>query len=237
MNLQRTKPYHAVAADQSNNLKWARLQLLRWFRHHARSYPWRQTQNPYRVLIAEMMLQRTRADQVVSTYEDFLRHFPDTPSLARANLRLLKKLLWPLGLHQRAIIFRQMARDVREQFAGHIPDDRLELKQITGIGDYIAGAVLTFAFLKPEWIVDSNVVRVLSRFTGYCSSGEARRSPPLIRLATIYGTSRASRNANLALLDHAALICKVRNPKCGLCPLRERCVTYPLIQSTKIDSR
>lgn len=210
--------------SRNDDLTWARSKLLRWFRLNVRSYPWRNTSNPYHVLVAEMMLQRTRADQVKPVYEKFVHAYPDIQSTAKASLRELKGLLWPLGLHGRAVVFRQMARDVSEMFRGEVPADRHQLLRITGVGEYIAGAVLSFAFGSREWIVDANVVRVLTRFTGLAPSrGEPRRSQAMIKLAQEYCRTRSSRSANLALLDHAALICRPQSPSCDVCPLRQRC--------------
>ncbi len=115
--------------------------------------------------------------------------------------------------------------------------DRHRLKQITGVGDYVAGAVLSFAFNSPEWIVDSNVVRVLTRFTGIRPLGEARRSRQVIEMAQEYCATRTPRNANLALLDHAGIICKPIAPACSLCPLKQRCVFIAGSRRTKTSPR
>lgn len=214
---------YSILVDE---IPWVRSRLLRWCRSHSRNYPWRNTRDPYCVLIAEIMLQRTRADQVAPIYTEFITRYPDVPSLANADEKSLKKLLWPLGLHSRAGVLYKMAKDIRDRFDGKVPFQRDQLRWITGVGDYVAGAVLSVGFGRPEGIVDANVVRVFSRFTGMQFSGEPRRSPEMVALAQIYADSRVARKANLALLDHAALVCRSRNPLCKTCPLRNHCDFY-----------
>ena len=207
----------------ASDLSWFRARLLGWFSKHGRNYPWRETPDPYHVLIAEIMLQRTRADQVKPTYENFINKYPDIWSLANAELSELEHLLWPLGLHSRGRVVLAMAKDVVALFNGVVPSTRDEIKRITGVGDYVAGAVLSIAFNKSEWIVDANVVRVFSRFFGLELKGEARRSRLMIELAKEYSCTKIPREANLAILDHAALICKPGVPLCLSCPLRKHC--------------
>jgi A/G-specific adenine glycosylase len=97
------------------------------------------------------------------------------------------------------------------------------LKKLTGVGDYVAGAVLSMAFNQPEWIVDTNVVRVFVRFFGLKIKGEARKSALIISLASEYARNKLPRQANYALLDHAALVCKPFKPNCESCPVKEKC--------------
>jgi len=205
------------------DLRWLRENLLQWFSQHGRSYPWRETQDPYAILLAEIMLRRTWANQVVPVYRTFLKEYPDPFSLAHADSKRVESLLWPLGLSWRARDVLGMAYDLRDKFACQVPGTREELKQLTGVGDYIAGAVLSLAFNQPEWIVDTNVVRVFQRFLGLGLTGEIRRHPLIVSLAQEYAHSDSAGKANLALLDHAALVCKPGHPLCSICPLHTRC--------------
>jgi A/G-specific adenine glycosylase len=203
-----------------------------------RSFPWRETGDPYHVLVAEVMLQRTRAEQVVPVYRQFISRYPSPESCANAHIRDLKRLLRSLGLHSRATTLKKLALDVQNVFNGTIPSDRNKLKQISGVGDYVAGAVLSVAFNRTEWMVDSNIVRIFTRFTGIKPTGEMRRSATLIDMAQEYSQTKAPRNANLALLDHAALICSARLPKCTRCPLKMRChffATHPEVANRTSD--
>lgn len=205
------------------DVPWLRSRLLKWFDKHGRAYPWRETSNPYHIMVAEIMLQRTRADQVKPVYETFISRFPNSQSLAAAEMAELENLLWPLGLHSRPQLISAMARDLLNLFGGNVPSTREEIKRISGVGDYVAGAVLSVAFNKPEWIVDANVVRVFSRFWGLQFKGEARRAKQMKALAKEYSQTAKPKMANLALLDHASLICKSGKPLCLNCPIKERC--------------
>jgi len=203
-----------------------RKSLLLWFKKNKRDYPWRKTHNPFQVLIAEMMLQRTRVDQVSSVYNDFFSEFNSPEEVAHTDLKKLRKILYPIGLKWRVRNFKNVCRSLIKNFNGKIPDIRSDLLLLPGVGEYIAGIVLSIAFNKPEWIIDSNVVRVFKRYFGILTTKEGRRDKHIIRLAQIYIIVREPKKANLALLDFAALICAPKNPKCTLCPLSNTCDYY-----------
>lgn len=200
-----------------------RKKILAWFRKYGRTYPWRQEKDPYRILIAEMMLRRTKADQVVPVYERFLKEFPDIEALAEADPEKLEKILYPLGLKWRVRDFKLMARMLRDKYGSRIPDERKELVSLPGVGEYVAGAVLSIAYGKNEWIVDSNIVRIFKRYFGIETSKEGRRDKHVIEIARIYASGKDPGRANMGILDITALICKPRKPVCEKCPLRARC--------------
>lgn len=205
------------------NIAFLRTRLLRWFKTNARNYPWRHTLNPWRVLIAEMMLQRTKADQVEAVYRDFFRKFKTPYDIANAKPQELRKTLFPLGLKWRITNFRSLSQMVESKFSGHLPKNRDVLRSLPGVGDYVAGAVMSIGYRRPEWIVDSNVVRIFKRFFGIATSKEGRRDKQIVKVAKLYSQNRKPRETNLALLDFAALICTPRNPQCLRCPVRKVC--------------
>jgi A/G-specific adenine glycosylase len=169
------------------------------------------------------MLRRTWASQVEPVYREFIRHYPDISSLANAEHETVKHLMLSLGLPKRADDICAMGRELLNDFAGEVPKNRDELRKLTGVGEYVAGAVSSMAFNQPEWIVDTNVVRVFIRFLGLSIKGEARKSAQIIALAKEYACTKMPRKANYALLDHAALICKSFKPECQKCPVKQRC--------------
>src|SRR5271157_3099422 len=122
--------------------------LLKWYEKNGRSFPWREKRDPYQILIAEIMLQRTKANQVLPVYLDFIREFPTIESLKTATVRKVKRYFARLGLLWRANRVKQMAQDIVERFNGRIPSDRDQLLAIPSVGDYIADAVLAFAYGK-----------------------------------------------------------------------------------------
>ena len=200
-----------------------RNKIIRWFNKNGRTYPWRETRDPFKVLIAEMMLRRTKADQVTQVYERLFTEYPDVEAVANAEDKKLEQILYPLGLKWRTPAFALVAREMREKYQCKIPETRKKLTALPGIGEYVAGALLSIAYGKKEWIVDSNIVRLFKRYFGVKTSKEGRRDKHVIEIAKIYASGRNPRKANLAILDFSALVCTPRKPDCEKCPLRKRC--------------
>ena len=200
-----------------------RYKILGWFEKHGRKYPWRDSYDPFKILIAEMMLRRTKADQVKPVYEQFFSEFSDVEALANAEDQTIEKILYPLGLKWRTPAFKLLARELKEKYHYRIPDKREELKKLPGVGSYVAGAVLSIGYGKKEWMVDSNIVRVFRRYFGVKTSKEGRRDRQVIEMAKVYVFCRNPRNANLAILDFTALTCIPRKPRCKICPLQKKC--------------
>ena len=200
-----------------------RYKILRWFNKNGRSYPWRETSDPFRVLIAEMMLRRTKADQVKKVYERLFKEYRDIRAMANAKNKKLEQILYPLGLKWRVPSFGLVARELKKKYRCEVPETREQLRALPGVGDYVAGAVLSIAYDKKEWIVDSNIVRLFKRYFGIKTSKEGRRDKHVIEVAKIYASGRKPRKANLAVLDFTALVCIPRRPHCEKCPVRRKC--------------
>jgi len=201
-----------------------RERLLAWGREHLRSFPWRETRDPYRVLVAEALLHRTRADQVLPVYREFLRRFPDLPALARAPLEEVLGVLRPLGLHWRSRLLHEMAVRILQETGGYVLPDRKWLCSLPGVSDYIASAVLCLAFGKPEPMLDASSVRVLGRLLGIRVTDGSRRSRRFRDLHMQLMAGDSPREFNLALVDLGALVCRPAQPRCGECPLQDLCV-------------
>lgn len=204
-----------------------RSKIMTWFDNHGRAYPWRKTGDPFKILIAEMMLRRTKAEQVEDVYNRFLNKYPDVNSLAQAEEQEMTAILYPLGLQWRIPAFKFVAREIRERYAGEVPNTREKLAMLPGVGDYVAGALLSIAYGREEWIVDSNVVRLFKRYFGVKTSKEGRRDKHIVNMAKIYAGGVDPRKANLALIDFSALVCKPRLPDCGNCLLKPDCRYLP----------
>ncbi len=210
--------------------------LLGWYKRHQRALPWRETRDPYKILVSEVMLQQTQVDRVIPKYHQFLKRYPDLPALAKARLPELKKVWYPLGYNIRPIRLRKIAQTVVEQHGGQLPDSYDGLVALDGIGRYTAGAVLSFAFGKDAPILDTNVARLLERYFGIGSpdaprpagkkpAGPSRRM--LWELAEHVIPPGNAYDINQAMMDMGALICTARKPKCGACALRRDCRSYP----------
>lgn len=214
----------AKLGDQlSPAITFFREQLLEWAEAFGREFPWREAQDPYHILIAEMMLRRTRAQQVVPVYLTFLERFPTVAELASADEDEVARLLWPLGLAWRAANFRQMARQVVEEEVGQIPRQRARLLALTGVGDYVASAVRCVGFGEPDVLVDTNTVRVAGRYHGFPTHAESRRNPTVRAAVAQLIDPSTARAGNLALLDFAAIICRAPEPLCEQCPMTVHC--------------
>ncbi|MCI0727640.1 MAG: hypothetical protein L0332_13085 [Chloroflexi bacterium] len=201
--------------------------LLDWFQRKARDFPWRHTDDPYAVLVAEKLLQQTQArDSVVAAYETLLAKYPTPEMLADANIHDLEKIIRPLGFVYRATELKAMATELVEQHKGQVPVNLKELMSLTGVGSYSARAVLSFAYGENIPVVDINVARILYRVFGIpgpLPSNPARKRT-LIELASSLIPQGQSRQFNLAMLDLGALVCTPKSPDCSNCPILSFCV-------------
>lgn len=204
-------------------IKTIRERLLSWFERNGRDFPWRRTRDPYRILIAEIMLQRTKAEQVIPVYEEFIRRFPDPESLVKAGREDIRSFFSRLGLLWRADLVVKLADVLVRRFNGSLPPEREKLLSLPAVGDYMADAVLSFAYGMDIAVVDSNVCRVLRRIFGLKTRGEARRDRRFRELARRLVPPGKSREFNWAMIDFASTICTPRKPRCDECPLRHYC--------------
>ncbi|MCP4129569.1 MAG: DNA glycosylase [bacterium] len=199
--------------------------LLLWFKINKRSFPWRETREPYLIMIAEFMLHRTKAEQVAPVYKDFINNYPDLKLLANAKKSNIIKVTEHLGLHWRSEHFIESAKYIIKNYEGNFPSEREDLLKIPGIGDYIAGAILTVCFNKKEYVVDSNIARFINRYYGLQLSGEIRRKKIIIEKARcLFDTEQPGRFL-FAILDFTAMICKPRKPECDICVLKNDCLS------------
>src|SRR5579863_3315653 len=182
-----------------------RAALLAWFQENRRSFPWRQTSDPWLILISELLLKRTLADRVNAFLPSFIEKYTNPKVLAAACQGDLERDLAALGLQkQRAAHLKALGKTLVEEFGGQVPKSSEELSRLPGLGAYGCNAVLCFAYGKRVPIVDGNVVRVLLRvFPTRYSHREARWSPEVWELAwnLLPKTADETRSYNLALLD------------------------------------
>ena len=140
-----------------------RRQLLAWYRRHGRALPWRTTDDPYHILVSEVMLQQTQVDRVLPKYHEWLARYPSLEALASAPDEEVVKTWYPLGYNIRPRRLQTIAREAVARHNGRLPDDEATLRSFKGIGAYTAGALLSFAFRQRAAILDTNVARVLFR--------------------------------------------------------------------------
>jgi A/G-specific adenine glycosylase len=195
--------------------------LLAWGRKNRRSFPWRETDDPWRVLVAEVLLQRSRGKTVAKVYEELFRRWPDAAALSRAREASIASVIRPLGLVRRASSLRAMAREV-VRLKG-VPSDSDGLLALPGVGRYAANATLAVGFGKRAPVVDGVSARVYRRYLGLASELPATADPELWKAVEEVTPRGTSRDWNWAVLDLASEVCLPARPRCGVCPLVDRC--------------
>ncbi|MEQ6360497.1 hypothetical protein V7D15_12545 [Thermoanaerobacter thermohydrosulfuricus] len=208
--------------------------LLRWWEKNKRDFPWRHTKNPYEVLVAEMLLRKTTAQQVEKIYSAFLSRYPNPKTLAEADEDELRKILRPLGMeHTRAKLLKKFGEVVEEKYGGHIPSDCAALLKLPCVGMYAANAVLSLVYSKDVPMVDTNFIRIVERVFGFKSrKARARCDKELWEFAQKLVPKGASREFNLAVLDLAAAVCTAGTPQCSKCPLTAVCAYFKNVKDT-----
>jgi len=213
--------------DQQETLEQIRQPLLSWYKEHKRSLPWRDDPSPYHVWISEIMLQQTRIEAVIPYYERFLKELPDIPSLAAVSDDKLMKLWEGLGYYSRARNLKKAALTVMERYGGSLPESPEELRGLSGIGDYTAGAIASISFGKPEPAVDGNVLRVIMRYLAKTDdiSLQATKKSTAEALRAIYPSGEDAKNLTQAIMELGEAVCIPNGaPQCSHCPLADRCL-------------
>lgn len=208
-------------------IKFFQEKILAWYALNGRKFYWRKKNlSSYQYIIAEVLLQRTKAETVERFYVHFITTFPDWNSLANAPVEVIAAYIKPIGLYtQRSIRLKSLAEEMVKR-KGKIPTDRSELESIPFMGQYIANAVELIIFNQPSPLVDVNMARVLERVFGPRKMADIRYDPYLQSLAKDVVTHSESQKLNWAILDFAALVCKARSPLHSQCPLRSQCDFY-----------
>ena len=210
-----------------------RKRLLTWYGRHGRDLPWRKTDDPYHILVSEIMLQQTQVDRVLPKYAEWLDKYPSMEVLAEAPEQDVTRTWYPLGYNIRPKRLQSIARESVAKYGGRLPSDEATLRSFKGIGAYTAGAIRSFAFRERAAILDTNVARVLFRV--FVAKGDPK-SPAMKRhLWTISETVMPHRQVfdfNQALMDFGAMICVARNPKCLVCPMSKSCRAFPFTPGT-----
>ena len=205
-----------------------RQRLLTWYRVHGRDLPWRKTDDPYHILVSEIMLQQTQVDRVLPKYAEWLDKYPSMEVLAAAAEEDVTKTWYPLGYNIRPKRLQSIARESVAKYGGQLPSDEATLLSFDGIGAYTAGAIRSFAFRERAAILDTNVARVLFRV--FVAKGDPKSHAMKRHLWTLSETVMPQRQVfdfNQALMDFGAMICVARNPKCLVCPMAKSCRSFP----------
>ncbi|MGN0309312.1 MAG: A/G-specific adenine glycosylase [Bacteroides sp.] len=194
--------------------------LLTWYKAFGRHLPWRESRDPYRIWISEIILQQTRVEQGMDYYLRFVERFPDVVSLAAASLDEVMKYWQGLGYYSRARHLHEAARSIQ----GAFPRTYEEVRALSGVGDYTAAAICSFAYDLPCAVVDGNVYRVLTRFFGIDRPIDTAAGKREVgQLAQTLLSKEHPADFNQAIMDFGALVCTPRQPRCEACPFAGGC--------------
>ena len=198
--------------------------LLQWYGSNARNLPWRASDNPYHIMVSEIMLQQTRVDQARPYFERFIRAFPTIKDLAEAALDEVLLNWEGLGYYSRARNLKKAAQRIFSEHQGQVPQSYESLLTLPGIGPYTAAAIMSIAYNEPYGVLDGNVIRVLTRLTcndGVTSSAKTKRI--LQDQSNVLVDPEHPGSFNQALMELGATCCTPKNPQCASCPVRTHC--------------
>lgn len=201
--------------------------LLNWYQTHQRDLPWRNTRDPYRIWLSEIILQQTRVQQGLPYYERFVDTFPTVQELAAASEQEVLRLWQGLGYYSRARNLHACAKTVVNELNGRFPDNFDDLLKLKGVGRYTAAAIASFAFKESVPVVDGNVYRVLARLFGITTDiAQASAYKEFAALAQTLIDPQQPDLFNQAMMEFGALHCTPQKPLCLYCPLQPVCHAF-----------
>jgi A/G-specific adenine glycosylase len=201
--------------------------LMSWYEKSHRRLPWRETRDPYRIWVSEVMLQQTQVSTVIRYYQQFIKKFPDVRALAQADTEEVLKSWELLGYYARARNLHRAAKMVTEKYNGIIPDSYDCFRELPGVGEYIAAAVMSIAFGQPYPVLDGNVKRVMARlFMLNFPVNEVKNKKKIYAKLKVVFAENTPGKFNQAIMELGALICKPRRPDCPGCPVSKYCGAY-----------
>ncbi|WP_077415579.1 A/G-specific adenine glycosylase [Chryseobacterium sp. JV274] len=202
--------------------------ILEWYRNNARDLPFRQTKDPYKIWICEIVFQQTRINQGLNHYNNFIERFPDVKTLAQAEENEVLLYWKGLGYYSRAINIHKAAQQIMDDYQGVFPHQYEEILKLKGVGKYTAAAVSSICFCGKMPAVDGNFYRVLSRlFADDFDISNSRAFTYFSELAALVMPENVG-DFNQAMMDIGSEICKPKNPLCGECPINEDCLAFSM---------
>lgn len=194
-------------------------ELLKWYELEGRTFPWRnKNRTTYQILIAEILLQKTRAEKLIGVYENFINKYPTPKELSGAKAQEIKKIIKPLGLqNKKSKDLKEMAKRLLSEFDGEVPSSVKNMKKLPRVSDYVANAVQIFRRGEILPLLDVNTRRVFSRVFSLSGDKEVEKKlekeAPKGRIKDFY----------YAIIDLGGNICTKKNPSCSMCPLSSDC--------------
>lgn len=201
--------------------------LISWYNKNKRELPWRQTKDPYKIWLSEIILQQTRVVQGLPYYEKFVSTFPTVFDLAAADEQKVLRLWQGLGYYSRARNLHACAKTIVESYDGQFPQTAAELKKLKGIGDYTAAAIASFSFKEPVPVLDGNVYRVIARYFGITAdiADPKNKKEFYPVLEEVIDVDRPD-SFNQAIMEFGAMHCTPAKPLCLYCELQSGCFAF-----------
>jgi len=198
--------------------------LLSWWKNNPSNFPWRKSQDPYKILVSEILLHKTDSRKVENVYPLFINKFPTIHDLNNSEIKEIEYFIKNIGLLYRVKRMKKIAEQIVTKHNGKVPSKREELQELYGVGNYISNAVLCFAYNKRVSIVDTNIIRIYERVFGIKSlKSRPRNDKEIWNFAEKMLPEDNYKEFNYALLDFASEICKSKNPKCSVCIMDDIC--------------
>ena len=199
--------------------------IIKWYSQHKRELPWRNTKDPYKIWLSEIILQQTQVKQGLPYYQKFIKTFPNVSALANANEEQVLKLWQGLGYYSRARNLHFTAKQIHQ--AGFFPKEYKEIITLKGVGEYTAAAIASFAFKLPYAVLDGNGFRLLSRFYGLDTPIDTYKGKrEFSEIAQALLVKEEPDTHNQAIMEFGSQMCKPKQPDCNSCPLRDECVAF-----------
>ncbi|MFO8234921.1 MAG: A/G-specific adenine glycosylase [Bacteroidales bacterium] len=201
--------------------------LDRWYDENSRELPWRNTNDPYKIWVSEIILQQTRVNQGLEYYKNFIKKFPDVHALGKSSLDEILKVWQGLGYYNRAKHMHETSKIIDQARNGKFPSNYKELLKLKGIGEYTAAAIASFAFNEPIATIDGNIQRFITRLYGIDAPVNSRQGKKRIQelSANLLNKNNPGKH-NQAMIEFGAIHCKPKQPKCNECPFHSICVAY-----------
>ena len=199
--------------------------IIKWYSQHKRELPWRNTKDPYKIWLSEIILQQTQVKQGLPYYQKFVNTFASVSELANANEEQVLKLWQGLGYYSRARNLHFAAKQIHQN--GFFPKEFKDIMMLKGVGEYTAAAIASFAFKLPYAVLDGNVFRLLSRFYGIDTPIDTSKGKrEFSEIAQTLLVKKEPDTHNQAIMEFGSQMCKPKQPNCNSCPLRDECVAY-----------
>ena len=199
--------------------------IIDWYKNYKRDLPWRNTTNPYKIWLSEVILQQTQVKQGLPYYEKFIATFPDVSDLAEAKEEHILKLWQGLGYYSRARNLHYAAKQIHSR--GFFPNNYDDILSLKGVGEYTAAAIASFAFKLPHAVVDGNVFRLLARFYGIdIPINTSKGKKHFTELAQSLIIKDKPDIFNQAIMEFGSQMCRPKQPNCPNCPLQNECLAY-----------